>query len=128
MLSTLDRSNFPLSLISMLPPAFLAVSKKETTVTAPVNDALPAIVNFLLPKILEAIKKGKAYPQMYTESMDRYLYDYQNKKELYGTYTRKKKYFIYPQKIDSIRKSIGLPSLTYNNWRIKAKYGIELNN
>lgn len=85
-------------------------------------------LNFLLPKILESVKMGKAYPQMYTESMDRYLYDYQNKKELYGSYTGKKKNLLYPKKIDSIRKSVGLPSITYNNWRMKTKFGIEPNN
>lgn len=85
-------------------------------------------LNFLLPRILESVKRGRAYPQMYTESMDRYLYENQNQKELYGTYMRKKKYFKYPQKIDSIRRSIGLPSLTYNNWRMKTKFGIDPNN
>lgn len=84
-------------------------------------------MNFLLPKILDAVKKGRAYPQMYTESMDRYLYENNNQKELYGSYSRKKKNLKYPQKIDSIRRSIGLPSMKYNNWRIKAKFGIDPN-
>lgn len=79
-------------------------------------------LDFLLPKILNAVKEGKADPQMYSESMDRYLYENQSKKELYGTYSRKKSNLKYPQKIDSIRKSIGLPSMNYISWRMKEKF------
>ena len=56
-------------------------------------------VNFLLPKILESVKKGSAYPQMYTESIDRSLYESNNRKELYGTYTMKKKIFYIQKKL-----------------------------
>lgn len=84
-------------------------------------------MNFLLPKILNAIKKGESYPGLYTESYDRYL-ERTTDKQLYGSYrlTREKKVveLINEIKIDSIRKSIGLPSISYNKWRLKKKYGI----
>ena len=85
-------------------------------------------LNFLLPKILEEVKKGNAYPEMYSESYDRYLEEVQGGKQLYGSYKLKRQKenveFVNKAKIDSIRRSIGLPSLNYNKWRQKEKYGI----
>jgi hypothetical protein len=84
-------------------------------------------INFLLPRIFRAVKLGKAYPEEYTESYDRYL-EVTTGKQLYGSYNlrREKQFteFVNPKKIDSIRKSVGLPHLKYNKWRFKKKYGI----
>lgn len=86
-------------------------------------------INFLLPRVLRAVKMGKAYPGLYSQSYDRYL-EITTGKQLYGSYNlrREKQFteFLYPKKIDSIRKSIGLPHLKYNRWRFKKKYGIDL--
>ena len=87
-------------------------------------------INFLLPKVLIAVKKGLAYPELFTQSYDRYLEDYKGGKQLYGSYNleRVKKIteLINEKKIDSIRKSIGLPSMGYVKWRLKTKYGFDL--
>ncbi|MES2813141.1 MAG: hypothetical protein V4670_11775 [Bacteroidota bacterium] len=85
-------------------------------------------INFLLPKVLKAVKLGKAYPEDYAESYDRYM-EITTGKQLYGSYNlrREKQFteFVDIKKIDSIRKSIGLPHLKYNRWRFKMKYGID---
>ncbi len=81
--------------------------------------------NFLLPKILNAVKKGQIYPEFYSQSYDRFL-EYTTGKQLYGSYnlTREKQEteFTDKENIDSLRKSIGLPSRTYKRWRFKIKY------
>ncbi len=83
-------------------------------------------INYLLPKILIAVKLGKAYPELYSVSLDRYL-ESKTEKQLYGSYnlSRDRKHTSVSNfdKLDSIRKSIGLPSTTYMNWRRKIKYG-----
>ena len=85
--------------------------------------------SFLLPKVLIAVKKGLAYPELYAQSYDRYLEDYNGGKQLYGSYNlqrdKKNTELINNKKIDSIRSSIGLPHLGYYRWRIKKKYGID---
>lgn len=43
-------------------------------------------MNFLLPKVLIAVKKGLAYLELYTQSYDRYLEDYKGGKQLYESY------------------------------------------
>jgi hypothetical protein len=83
-------------------------------------------INYLLPKILIAVKLGKAYPELYSVSLDRYL-ESKTEKQLYGSYnlSRDRLYTAVTNldKLDSIRKSIGLPSTTYMSWRRKIKYG-----
>lgn len=85
-------------------------------------------LNFLLPKILIAVKMGHAYPENYTQPYDRFLEDTSGK-QLYGSYNLKREKqnteFIDKKNLDSIRKSIGLPSRTYKRWRFKKKYGID---
>lgn len=85
-------------------------------------------INFLLPRVLHAVKIGKAYPEEYTESYDRYM-EITTGKQLYGSYNLKRgkqfTEFVDIKRIDSIRKSIGLPHLKYNRWRFKKKYGID---
>lgn len=85
-------------------------------------------MNFLLPKILEKVKEGLAYPENYTQSYDRYFEDTTGK-QFYGSYNLKREKqnieFIDKKNLDSIRRSIGLPSLTYKRWRLKKKYGID---
>ena len=87
-------------------------------------------MNFLLPKVLIAVKKGLSYPELYTQSYDRYLEDYKGGKQLYGSYklerVKKTTEIINEKKLDSIRKSIGLPSKGYIKWRLKSKYGFDL--
>jgi hypothetical protein len=82
-------------------------------------------MNFLLPKVLDAVKKGQIYPELYSQSYDRFLEDTTGK-QLYGSYnlTRAKQEteFTDKENIDSLRKSIGLPSRTYKRWRFKIKY------
>lgn len=82
-------------------------------------------MNFLLPKVLDAVKKGQIYPEFYSQSYDRFL-EYTTGKQLYGSYnlTREKQEteFTDKENIDSLRKSIGLPSRTYKRWRFKIKY------
>ena len=84
---------------------------------------------FLLPKVLKAVKKGLAYPELFSQSYDRYLEDYKGGKQLYGSYnlvrSKKNTELIDNKKIDSIRRSIGLPNIGYNRWRTKTKYGID---
>lgn len=83
-------------------------------------------INYLLPKILKAVKSGKAYPEWYSESLDRY-YEEKFGKQLYGSYNLKRETSVTRvfnfKKIDSIRKSIGLPYPNYMRWRTKVKYG-----
>lgn len=87
-------------------------------------------MKFLLPKVLEAVKKGLAYPENYSQSYDRFL-EITTDKQLYGSYnlTRAKQFveYIDEKNIDSIRRSIGLPSRTYKKWRFKIKYGVVSN-
>ena len=82
-------------------------------------------MNYLLPNVLKAVKKGEAYPEKYAQPYDRYL-DYTTGKQLYGCYTLINKYkdiiSINTVKIDSIRKSVGLPSPTYKTWRFNVRY------
>jgi hypothetical protein len=88
-------------------------------------------LNFLLPKILTSVKMGHAYPENYAQPYDRFLEDTSGK-QLYGSYNLKREKqnteFIDKKNLDSIRKSIGLPSRTYKKWRFKKKYGIDSNN
>lgn len=82
-------------------------------------------MKFLLPKVLDAVKKGLAYPENYSQSYDRFL-EVTTDKQLYGSYNlkRNKEFveYIDEKNIDSIRRSIGLPSRTYKKWRFKIKY------
>jgi hypothetical protein len=88
-------------------------------------------LNFLLPKILTSVKMGQAYPENYAQPYDRYLEETTGN-QLYGSYNLKREKqnteFIDKKNLDSIRKSIGLPSRTYKKWRFKKKYGIDPNN
>jgi hypothetical protein len=74
-----------------------------------------------LPILLEGLKKGYCEPQIYAIVYDRDLI-LKGKKQYYGTYLCANDEVCpveFPNKIDSIRKSIGLPHLKYYPWKIK---------
>ena len=82
---------------------------------------------FFIPSVWEFIKKGKADPLEYGAMVDQ-LHLYNDKEQIYGTYNIKKleksKYSLYNKK----RKSIGLPSIEYELYRIEKineKYNIQ---
>ncbi|MEO5776233.1 MAG: hypothetical protein ABIQ27_04970 [Flavobacterium sp.] len=74
-----------------------------------------------LPIILDNLKKGNCEPDVYAIIYDRKMIELGNK-QYYGSYTCPDGN-VCPLsnviKIDSIRKSIGLPSIQYDNWRLE---------
>lgn len=74
-----------------------------------------------LPILLEGLKKGYCEPQVYASVYDRDQI-LKGKKQYYGTYLCDNDEVCpveFPIKIDSIRKSIGLPHLKYYQWKLK---------
>lgn len=69
-----------------------------------------------LPILYDAVKKGFLEPDNYAIVYDRDLI-LKNKKQHYGTYDCEGD-CILPKKIDSIRKSIGLPHIKYYPWKL----------
>lgn len=80
---------------------------------------------YLLPKLKDYTRRGFCLPQMYAVVYDRLLLDETNFEgnQLYGEIKLKKLKLINESKVDSIRKSIGLPSLNYNKWRNQELFG-----
>ena len=84
-----------------------------------------ATESYILDLMLEAVKKGECQPHDYATVYDKYLYVHGefNGKTLYGEFKRSDKSLdetvIYPKKLDSIRKTIGLPNVNYINWKLK---------
>ena len=76
-----------------------------------------------LPIILDNVKKGNCDPRVYATIYDRKMWENSNK-QFYGSYTSTNNKIDPPllnsKDIDSIRKSIGLESISYNEWRLKA--------
>lgn len=74
-----------------------------------------------LPVLLKKLKEGKCSPDDYASIYDKSLWKkslkLNNEKQLYGTFPNLA--LDNPQKIDSIRKSIGLPKLGYEMRRVK---------
>jgi hypothetical protein len=81
--------------------------------------------SYILNVMLEAVKKGECQPNDYATVYDKYLYVHGefNGKVLYGEFKRSDKSLdetvINPKKLDSIRKSIGLPNVNYMSWKLK---------
>jgi len=77
-----------------------------------------------LPKLLDWVKKGKCDPSIYAAVFDKKMWEKEGK-QYYGTFPiNEPNKFNYPPmseptKIDSIRKTVGLPGLFNNDWRIK---------
>lgn len=74
-----------------------------------------------LPILFDAVKKGLCEPYTYAVVYDRDLI-LKGEKQYYGTYLSEggSTYpLMYPKKIDSIRKSIGLPHIKYSDWKVK---------
>lgn len=74
-----------------------------------------------LPILLENVKKGNCDPKVYAIIFDRKMWESIDK-QYYGTYTVNNGELltlINPTKIDSIRKSIGLPNINYMDWKSK---------
>lgn len=82
---------------------------------------------YLLPKLLEFLKEGDCEPYIYSTVYDRALLDESNftGKQLYGQIKGSGMKLINTNKIDSIRRTIGLPSLNYDRWRLKKQFGGE---
>lgn len=81
-----------------------------------------SVVKELLPLLLNYVELGVCDPSVYAAVYDKEMWQ---KKDLqfYGTFPNNEKNIynypslINPSKIDSTRKTIGLPSLKYNDWR-----------
>lgn len=80
---------------------------------------------YILDLLLESVKKGECEPEDFAVVYDKYLYvsGEHDGKVLYGELRDRKKsldlVLINPKKIDSIRKSIGLENIKYQDWKVK---------
>jgi len=71
-------------------------------------------VNYLLPKLKDYITKGYEAPSVYASVYDKWFF-FNNKKYYYSP---PKDHEVFKgAKLDSVRKSIGLPHLKYSDWR-----------
>ena len=84
-----------------------------------------AIESYILDLMLASVKKGECEPSDFASVYDKYLYvsgEYDGK-VMYGQLRDRKKsldlVLINPKKIDSIRKSIGLENIQYQDWKVK---------
>lgn len=80
----------------------------------------------IMPFLLESVKQGKMFPEDYAIVYDRYTLNKVTNSEnyqFYGTYTNMKGIpipsILYPEKIASLRKAIGLPSIKHKIWKRK---------
>ena len=80
---------------------------------------------YLLPKLEVYSKKGFCLPSKYAVVYDRLLLDESNfdGNQLYGEIKFKNLKLKNESKTDSIRKSIGLPSINYEKWRNNKLFG-----
>jgi len=73
-----------------------------------------------LPILLDGVKKGYCEPEIYAIVYDRDLI-LKGQKQYYGTYTCDGDEVCplkNPQKIDSIRKTVGLPHIKFYPWKV----------
>lgn len=85
-------------------------------------------MDFLLPKIATYVRSGRCVPELYAAPYDRFLIEFRGHKQLYGSYFKTKGELmplVNAEKLDSIRRSIGLPRIHYAQWRMVKKYGID---
>lgn len=81
--------------------------------------------SYILDLMLESVKKGECEPSDFATVYDKYLYSSgeHDGKVLYGELRNRKKSLdlvvLNPKKIDSIRKSIGLENIQYQDWKVK---------
>ena len=87
--------------------------------------------NYILNLMWESVKKGECEPSDFAVVYDKNLH-VAGGKALYGELRipdkRLDEQVINPNKIDSIRKSVGLENLEYKRWKIKKLIGIDINN
>lgn len=84
--------------------------------------------NYLLEKMKFYLIKGEVLPYNYSGVYDKYSISFYGQKQFYGTFLNSKNELVSlvnEQKLDSIRKSVGLYNIDYQKWRLKAKYGYE---
>lgn len=85
-----------------------------------------SVIKRYLPKLLTGVKKGYCDPKVYSQVYDRMMMD-ETGKQYFGSYTCDSNGevcpLINPEKIDSIRKSIGLYHIKYHPWRLKQFLG-----
>lgn len=80
---------------------------------------------YVLDLMLASVKKGECEPKDFATVYDKYLYvsGVYDGKVLYGELRNRNKsldlVLINPKKIDSIRKSIGLENIQYQDWKVK---------
>lgn len=80
---------------------------------------------YILDLMLASVKKGECEPTDFATVYDKYLYVFGEfgGKVLYGELRNRNKsldlVLINPKKIDSIRKSIGLENIQYQDWKVK---------
>lgn len=80
---------------------------------------------YVLDLMLASVKKGECEPKDFATVYDKYLYvsGQYDGKVLYGELRNRNKsldlVLINPKKIDSIRKSIGLENIQYQDWKVK---------
>lgn len=83
---------------------------------------------YFVPKLLHFIERGRSEPRILGTLIDQF-YLYNNEQQLYGTYTSSNGEELpvqYPEKVDSLRQSIGLPPLALQAERdrlLKEKFG-----
>lgn len=88
---------------------------------------------YILNLMLESVKKGECEPSDFATVYDKYLWvtGKYDDKVLYGELRDPKKSLdmvvMNPQKIDSIRKSVGLENIEYRRWKIKKLTGMDIN-
>lgn len=73
--------------------------------------------NYLLPILLDYVKKGEDTPEIYSDTYDK-MFLYRNS----GYYYNTKSSVFQGKKLDSVRSSIGLPDKKYFRWRNKIIY------
>lgn len=84
--------------------------------------------DYLLKNLLEYATRGECSPDLYAARLDKSLLGNDEGKQLYGTFNKTAKELmplISPKKLDSLRKSMGLPHRDYQKWRLKAKFNYE---
>lgn len=82
---------------------------------------------YILNTMLESARKGECDPRDFATVYDKYIWVKDGSKVLYGELRNSRinwdEQVINPQKIDSIRSSIGLPHIGYTDWKIKKILG-----
>jgi hypothetical protein len=90
--------------------------------------------NYILELMLQSVKRGECEPSDFATVYDKYIRASGEfgDKVLYGELRFPKKSIemtvIYPKKIDSIRRSIGLENVEYRKWKVKIMTGIDILN